>query len=293
MEKKNYKTLVQNAKTFVELENIKNDFLNECAKQHDLIAVSQITENIKNFGDAKAIFECITPSLLKVKGGKTLINKYAKVIKENQSLKTLYAYHEGINANKTALEKKNYITEALSISNPINTVEYANGMAKIINVLTEGFALIGAETVLKTVKTNTQTSLVSESMYYLASQKKNLKNLNEYIAHINAVSDNIVENVTPSINVNTTLEDIVSEMKGKISNNTIDEIFTTENKEVTFAENKKVCLEMISQQKMMTTDNDVRLKLHEMESKLKEKRYDFNSYTKDMLYMSELQEVLK
>ena len=65
------------------------------------------------------------------------------------------------------------------------------------------------------------------------------------------------------------------------------------SKEEAFATAKKACLNMIAAQKNLAGDTDVHNKLNEMEEKLAKKTYDFNSYTKDMLYMTELQEVLK
>ena len=80
-------------------------------------------------------------------------------------------------------------------------------------------------------------------------------------------------------------------MKGKVDS--VDSIFETENKEESFNKTKNICLEMISNQKKQATDIEIRSKLNEMEVKLNKKNYNFDSYTKDMLYMTELQEVLK
>lgn len=293
MEKKQYKKLIQTAKTFNELETLKEGFLNECKLQSNKIAVANMIGQIKNFGDAKAMFESTIPSLLKIKGGKVLINKFATIVKENHSLKTLYAYHEGLKSNPNADAKKNYITEALAISQPINKNVYMTGVKKIVSLISEAFKLIGNETVLETVKHDTNSQMLGESLVYLATTKKNIRNLNEYISHINRVSDNITENVSSSINVDATLEEIVAEMKGKINTNSVDSIFEATDKEGAFTTAKKACLDMIAAQKKLTNDTDVHNKLNEMEQKLAKKAYDFNSYTKDMLYMTELQEVLK
>ena len=293
MEKIQYKKLIQTAKTFDELEALKEGFLNECKLQSDKIAVANMIGQIKNFGDAKAMFESTIPSLLKMKGGKALINKFATIVKENHSLKTLYAYHEGLKSNTNTDAKKNYITEALAISQPIDKDVYMTGVKKIVSLIAEAFKLIGNETILETVKHDTNSQMLGESLVYLATTKKNIKNLNEYISHINRVSDNITENTVPTINVDATLEEIVSEMRGKINANSVDSIFEATNKEEAFATAKKACLNMIATQKNLAGDTDVRNKLNEMEQKLAKKTYDFNSYTKDMLYMTELQEVLK
>ena len=291
MEKINYKKLIQTAKTFNELETLKEGFLKECVNQHNKIAVANMLSQIQNFGDAKFMFECTIPSLLKLKEGKRIINKFASIVKENASLKTLYAYHEGLKRNETSDAKKNYITEALSITNNIDKTTYFAGIKDIVSLISEAFKLIGNETVLENVKHDRTSQLLGESLLYLATTKKNIRNLNEYISHINRVSENVNESAISTINVNSTLEEIVSEMKGKVDS--VDSIFETENKEESFNKTKNICLEMISNQKKQTTDIEIRSKLNEMEVKLNKKNYNFDSYTKDMLYMTELQEVLK
>ena len=293
MEKKKYTSLIQEAKTFDELESLKQGFLQECSAQYNRIAVANTLSKITNFGDAKAMFESTLPSLMKVKGGKTLINKFAKTIKENKSLKTLYAYHEGLKDNVNVDAKKNYITEALAISEPVNTNEYETGLSKIVNLVTESFKLIGVDAVLANVKHDEKAQMLGESLVYLASTKKNIRNLNEYISHLNRVSDNLVENTVPTINTNSTLEEIVAEMKGSLTTTSLDSIFESENKAQAFNDAKTVCLEMISAQKEYVNDDELRAKLNEMENKLNKKVYNYDTYTKDMLYMTELQEVLK
>ena len=71
------------------------------------IAVTQLLAKINNFCDAKAMFESIAPSLISMKSGKQLINKYINIIKENKSLKTLYMLiMKGLNKNETPVSKK-------------------------------------------------------------------------------------------------------------------------------------------------------------------------------------------
>lgn len=293
MNKNQYKTIIQKAKSFDELEALKENFLNECSVQYNKIAVANMLGQITNFGDAKAMFESTIPMLLKTKGGKKLINKFASIVKENKSLKTLYALHEGLNRSESADAKKNYITEALTITKPISTDMYMSGVKNVVSLIAEAFKLLGDNIVLQTVKHDNKSQMLGESLVYLATTKKNIKNLNEYITHMNRVSENITESENCTYNIDATLEELVSEMKEKTSSNTVDSIFETDNKEKSFATAKKVCLEMIASQKSTATDNDIYNKLNEMEAKLSKKNYNFDSYTKDMLYMTELQEVLK
>lgn len=288
----NYKKLIQEAKNHDELNKVKNDFLAECLVRENKIAVTQLLAKINNFCDAKAMFESIAPSLISMKSGKQLINKYINIIKENKSLKTLYAYYEGLSKNETPVSKKTYITEALSLGNNINQKEYLNGVKSIIGVITESFKILGDEFVLKNVSHNETSSIIGESLCYLSSTNKNIKNLNDYIKHIDIVSENIIENKNTDINVDMTLDEIISNTL-TTENVNIKEIFESENKEESFKKNKQLCLEMISSEKSKTKDEEVLKKLNEIESKLSNKTYQFESFTKDMFYMTELQEMLK
>ena len=135
--------------------------------------------------------------------------------------------------------------------------------------------------------------MLGQSLVYLASTNKNLRNLNEYISHIENVSETISESKVQTINVDSTLDEIVSEMTQQVKSNSVDSIFNTDNKEKTFCEAKETCLTMIQHQKSQTNDAEIVNKLIEMEDKLQKKSYVYDTFTKDMLYMTELQEVLK
>ena len=288
-----YQKITQQATTLAELEQIKNDFLNECAKRADKITVSNLLENVKSFGGAKHMFESISSELLSKKGGKELINKYVKTIKENKSLKTIYTFIEGLDSNVTPESKKAYITEALSLTTPIHYNEYVKGVGNIIELVIESFKLLGDKFVIDNVSYDSKSDTISESLVYLSMTKKNIKNLNEHMNHIDKVSNLFVESKGDVINVDSTLEDIIHEFNTKINENSIDAIFNADDKEENFKKNKQICLEMISKQKTTTTDSEIVNRLNEMEDKLSKKQYTYETYTKDMLYMSELQEVLK
>ena len=289
-----YSKLIQNTKTFDELETLKQGFLKECENQHNKIAVANILGTINNFGDAKVMFESIVPTLLSKKGGKKLIKDYTNIVKENKSLKTIYAYHEGLRENTSPEAKKNYITEALSIGNRVDTSEYCNGLKSLVNVISEGFKLVGNDEVLKIVNISETTKSINESLNYLATTPKTVKNLNQYINHINTVSESLVENkINSSFNIDITLDDVLKQSNTSSATNVMESIFDDSiDKEATFRKTKEICLNMIQEQRNSCKDTDVSEKLNEMASKLSKKSYNYDTYTKDMLFMSELQEVL-
>lgn len=285
---------IKKTNTLEELSSLKEKFLHECNLQENKIKVANIIANIGNFIDAKRIFEAVTPSLLKKKQGKALINSYVSTIKENRSLKTLYALYEGLKDNKTTEDKKNYITEALVISEPLSSDEYISGMKNIVKNITESFKLLGDEFVLENIKEDKTSTMIGESLIYLLTTKRNIRNLNEHMMHVNNVSEVLCESAKGGINVDKTLEEIVTGLKENASiGKNIDSIFETDDKEQAFEETKKVCLEMISKQKSLSNDNEIITKLTEMENKLSVKAYNFESFTKDMIYMNDLKEVLK
>ena len=133
------------------------------------------------------------------------------------------------------------------------------------------------------------------NLYYICHLlKKQLKNLNEYFNHINIVTENIIkEDKQSDINLDATLEELIPQQTQSNENDVIDSIFTTENKNETFQQYKNICLEMINNQKSLTQDKEVLFKLTEMENKLQNKNYSYDTFTKDVFYMKELQDVLK
>lgn len=293
MKKNEYKKIIQETKTLSELDKLKKDFLLECSKREQKINVAEIISNISNFGVAKHIFESIITPLLSKKEGKKIINNYVKVIKENKSLKTLYAYYDLLKNAQNSDKKKTYITEALSMAKPINNEEYINGLGKLINVIIEGFNVLGDEYIVNNVKSDEKSKKICESLIYLSTTKKNIKNLNEYMNHIDKVSDIVTESIENDIDIDKTLKEIIDDVKEQPLKENIDNIFQTDDKEKTFDENKTICMEMISKQKENNKNNpEVTSKLNEIESKLNKKNYTFESFTKDILYMKELQEVL-
>lgn len=282
---------IHNINNIDELNEYKTNFLKECKLRENKIAVGELLNKVTNFIIGKTMFESMIPSLLSKKGGKTLINDYTKVIKENKSLKTLYAYHEGLNENKTTDEKKNYITEALSIGKPIQYNEYVNGVGKIVNIISEAFKILGDEFVLENIKINETAENIGDSLVYLSTTNKNIKNLNEYFSHINILGNNIIKEDKKNINVDNTLEEVVKEINE--NKNNINDIFETEDKKTTFEKCKSLCLEMFVNKKKNNKDIALVNKLTEMENKLCKKVYNYDTFTKDMLYMTELQELLK
>lgn len=290
---KKYIQVIQGTKTLSDLNQIKEDFLAECKKHECKIMVSNLLGSIDNFCSAKHIFETMAIPLMSKRGGKKLINNYTKIIKENESLRTLYAYHEGLTDNDNSNAKKAYITEALVIGNPVKHSEYIKGIGDLIGIISEAFKLLGDEYVLNNISNKPELKEICESLLFLATHKKNIVNLNEYINHIDRVSSMVNESKNDSIDANLPLGDIVDKLKNNKANNIVEIVFNTNDREKAFNQTKDICMEMICKQKNSTDDTSIYDKLNEMESKLSKKEYNFDTFTKDMLYMIELQEVLK
>lgn len=283
---------IHNITTLENLESYKKDFLNECEKREKKIKVANLLEGVSNFGCAKTMFESMIPSLMSKKEGKNIINKYVKTIKENKSLKTIYSYYEGLNENKTSDTKKTYIVEALSIGKPIHYNEYVKGVGDVISLISESFKVLGDDFVLTNISLDESSKVIGDSLLYLSTTKKTVKNLNEYFNHINNVCDNIITESKEPINLDATLEDLISDIQIK-ENKTLDDILNTNSKQDTFNEEKEKCLNIINKQINENSDKEIVTQLKEMKTKLINKNYNYDTYTKDVLYMNELQEVLK
>lgn len=278
--------------TLDELSKIKESFISECKKREQKILVSNVLGKIENFSGAQSMFESLIIPLMKYKNGKQLINRYVSVIKENKSLKTLYAYREGLKENSTPESKKAYIKEALSLTEPVCYDEYVKGVGEIVGLISEAFKVVGDEYVLENVQHDEVSNSIGDSLLYLSTTTKDIKNLNEYISHIENVSEVILENKKCDIDVNLTLDKIVEEIKEKSNKQSVSDIFETVDKEKAFCDAKNECLALIKEKKDIETDVEIINKLLEMEDRLNKKLYNFGTFTKDMLHMTELKEVL-
>lgn len=285
--------LIKEARTIEQLDKMKGDFLIECKKQENKILAKELLNSINDFVNQKNIFESLATNIMNKRGGKNLINRYINEMKENKSLKTMYTLHEGLNNNSTSESKKVYITEALNITKQINEKELLSGSKKLNSFIKEAFEILGDEFVLENVSIDEKSKTISESLKYLTTTKKNIVNLNEYMNHIDNVSDIVAESKNSDINVDLSLDEVVNKFKATTVKESVEDIFNTDNKEEAFRKNKQICLEMITNQKKKTEDSDIISELNKMEEKLGNKHYTFETYTKDMLYMTELQEILK
>ena len=154
--------------------------------------------------------------------------------------------------------------------------------------------MIGDKTVLDIVTINDETRIVNESIDYLASTPKTVKNINKYISCVNAASETLVESKqNDEFNVDVTLDEMLQNKNNSNAQNVMESIFDdSSDKEATFEKTKTDCLTMIKEQRNSCKDAEISTKLDEMAQKLSKKSYNYDTYTKDMLFMSELQEVL-
>lgn len=287
-------TRIKNTFSRSELTKMKEQFINECAEQESRLQVAERIGEIRSFGDIKIMFESLIPELLGKPAGKRLINTYTKTLKENRSLKTLYGLHAGLGDNETADKRRVFMQEALSLCKDFDRTEYLEGMRKLSRLMSESMRELNPILVLEKTAVSDTDKYVNESVLYLASNKKSLKNLNDYTKHMDIVSEN--KNPTPAspFNVNEDLASIFETFKAK--NGSKEETFTafleTDNKEQAFQDMKAMCLEALNSQKQNTQDTATLQKLSEMESKLRAKSYCYESYTKDMIHMSDLQSIL-
>lgn len=285
---------IKNTFSRSELSKLQEQFANECAEQDCRLQVAERIGEIRSFGDIKMMFESLIPSLLGKPNGKRLINAYTRTIKENKSLKTLYGIYDGINENTDSNKRRVFMQEALGLCENFDNVQYLEGMRSLSKLISESMRELSPSLVLE--KTNLQNTdkCVNESILYLVSNKKTLKNLNDYTRHMEIVTECKAPAVTPSFNANEDIASVLESFKAEKENNpsAILGIFESDNKEETFLNMKQQCLEAIQKQKKSSQDSVTLRKLTEMEKKLEAKTYCFESYTKDMINMTDLQSVL-
>ena len=94
---------INSFKTIEEVENYRAEINESCDKRAEFIELCSKANELseKPFGYIKESFESLSPELFKSSVGKSILNRYSKMIRENKNLHALHTIYENIRkANK-------------------------------------------------------------------------------------------------------------------------------------------------------------------------------------------------
>lgn len=298
---------IAESKNISEIENIKNE-VDKLYNSH--IFSLKLNEkfntiNDMSFGDVKCIFEKISTDLFKSKNGRLKINEFINTIKENKSLMNMYILHESICSPNYISDAKLFLNEALSLIGNINKKDLKEGVNKLSNIISTSINYIDVNDTNIDSIFNSETKSLNESIDYIATNKKTIKNLSTYTNKINEVS-NFIEEHLPKIKISENkckdidelteklINDFNSKYSDKISVNESDIIKTyasTNDKKTVFEVYKTECIELIDSV-INNSNEEVGQRLTEMKDKISKKIYNEETLDTDITYLIDLKNTL-
>jgi hypothetical protein len=274
-----------------------SNFLSVIKHNEFLTELKTNKKNI-NFGDLKLMFESISDKLFLSDKGRSIINKYTTLIKENKQLCNLYLLYENLTKPTDVSDVKGFVTESL------NLVDFDKKLLreekdKLFNVLIEGLSILKD---VHGIELDEKTTNINETIDYLITHGKKLSNLSEYTNKINEVTDH-VSNLLLEQTTNLNSEQLM-EMIGEFTDkygvnlseneaNTVKEMLQSNNKNL-FENYKNSCLETINEViSNENTEDDVKTRLTEIKEKLEQKEYNTDTVENDIAKFIDLKNTIE
>lgn len=269
---------INSIKTINELESYKAQINEAFAKRKEFINLCEIANDktTKDFGYIKEAFENISPYLFQKQGGKTIMNKYMKTIKENKNLSTLHILYENIRKANANADVDFFINNIASLDWNVNN-NINEDTLKLGRILAEGILFVGQDAI--NILPNENTKL-DKAIKYIAENKRTNKNIAEYSDAVKVIREHINSNEKPnifeSVNIDVLAKQMVDSFNKKYETLTTEEkeiikkISISENKEEIFNEYKTNCLNKISN---YMNNNEDKEKVSEVYSKIKNKTF--------------------
>ena len=206
---------INNIKTVEELDAYQNE-LNEMfdVRRRVLTLISEAREiGGKSFGYIKESFENLSPRLFKTSEGKSVMNKYAKVIKENKSLSSLHKLYENIRKANTGIDIDYFVGTICETNWNVRRGELEEGMKKLADVVAEGYIIVG-EGAGKYL--GTENDRLDGAIEFIAENKVGQKNIVKYSEAVKVIREavekngNIADSFKKETDLDKTIEDLVA-----------------------------------------------------------------------------------
>lgn len=299
----------------IDLNNI-NDltlFKNELNKTIDnLITSKSLNEKIENikdlgFTDLINLYENVSDKIIDTKEGKKITKKYVNLLKESKTLNSAFALSKFIFSGVKSENSEMLLNEAINLHKENMNKEYVNDLKKLGNIVSDAVreSKINESDISDII--NSKHS-VCNSLDYILFNKKNMKNLNEYVNNLSNVTKFINENVSSEPSDSIDSINSLSEMVNSINKETsfiseqwqkdlIDSI-TCNNvagltNDVLFEDYKKDCLNLLDN--IINAENidvETKSKMGTLKESLSLKMYGNNDFYKDIVNLAELKNTL-
>jgi len=249
---------INDMKSIEELDAYQNE-LNEMfdTRRRVLNLVSEAREmGGKSFGYLKESFENMSPKLFKSSEGKAVMNKYAKVIKENKSLSSLHKLYENIRKAHSGIDVDYFVGTLCETNWNVKTKELNEGIEKLAGIVAEGYIVVG-EGAGKYL--GTENDRLDGAIEFIAENKVGQKNIVKYSEAVKVIREavekngNIADSFKKETDLDKTIEDLVTkyskddyseeEEKDALTN----QIARSGDEETVFVNKKTDCLKSLGE----------------------------------------------
>ena len=266
--------------------NTKSKRINE--RINELEIKNKINEvKTSSFGYVKDIFENISPILFITPKGRECLKNYLSTIKENKTLSDLYILHENICNSNIEKNEDVYLTESLNLVGVINKKDYTNGIESLVNILSEAIKYVDNIEIHRHNIFVEKNSTINESLSYLTTNKKSLKNIDKFTENFKNITEHISKKKENISNVN------FDKLSESIANNTeiINNFITNNVNEETYNSYKNECIAML-ESTIISSDNNMADRLKEIKNKISEKEYNISTVSEDISFFNNLKNML-
>lgn len=254
-----------------------------------------------SLGGIVNVFESIADKLYEAKGGKKLIAKYVKAIRENKSLSGAYYVYNIVRKSPNVTNPQLFLSEAIAISSNFAEKDkkiFEEGKKKLAGIVRECVDIVGidAETLFANANKNVK---LNESIEYLLFNKKSQANLSEYVNKFDSVCNALNENMQEasneeSVNGKELIDKLNEEFKGlqpwesdALKEISIALISESDLKNV-FDTYKTRCMEKLDEAIEESNSVETTSQFESMRTQLSEKVYKAENAYEDIFTLAEL-----
>ena len=206
---------INDMKTLEELDALQNE-LNEKfeVRRRVLSLVSEAKElGGKSFGYLKESFENLSPKLFKTDEGKSVMKKYATVMKENKSLSSLHKLYENIRKAHSGIDFDYFVGTLCETNWGVKEKELNEGMRKLAGIVAEGYVTVGEGT---GKYLGTENDRLDGAIEFIAENRVGQKNIVKYSEAVKVIREavekngNIADSFKKETDLDKTIEDLVA-----------------------------------------------------------------------------------
>lgn len=278
-------------------ESLEKTISNKIEKQ-------KIDESVKKidsltFGSMKSLFEGLSDRVFDSKN-KNLVGKYAKTIKENKDLRTLYNLYESVlNANEVS-NVDLLVNSLVSLSEGLDRKNINKGKKELSKVLKE--CIYASNVSNDELNTLLEGSEINKAIDYIFNNRKNTSNIFEHTNNMNVVIKYVNENMKPVVSNQKTNNELLNDLNESISgleqweSDVIKDLtlhtLSESSKEELFNRYKNDCIAILEEKINESEILEERARFESMKRNLSDKEYVAEKLNESLFKLSELKYTL-